>query len=124
MTVMNPCSCNGVAWLYPEGARYHVICEACGQIETGWTAIHAVNLWNRKHKPAPVRVESHNGVEWVYAGHWEVAYTERAVVFRVVLWPEKGHFLHGVRKFRMWRKRWIPGLTFRPRWAGISCRIA
>lgn len=43
---------------------------------------------------------------------------------RAVVWPEKGHFLYGVRKFRMRRKRWIPGLTFIPRWSGILCRIA
>ena len=123
MKPMNPCSCNGIAWLEPDGAKFHVICESCGQVETSWTAQSAVALWNRTHRPAPVKLESQEGGVWVFAGTWEVTYTDRAVIFWVVTPAPKGHFLHGVRKFRMWRRRWIPGLVFRPRWADILCRI-
>ena len=107
-----------------DGARWHVVCENCGQIVTNWTAAAAVLLWNSTFPPAPVLLQSQDGAEWVDAGQWTITYTDRAVVFRCVLQPPPGHFLRGVRKFRMWRRRWIPGLTFRPRWSGISCRIA
>lgn len=124
MKPMNPCSCNGTAWLEPDGARCHVICENCGQIETAWSASSAVLIWNQKHRPAPVRLESNIGGAWVPAGLWDVTYTDRAVIFRVASPAPEGHFLRCVNRFRMRRKRWIPGLTFRPRWSNISCRIA
>ena len=121
---LNPCSCEGVAWATVDGARWFVHCENCGNSVSAWSGRAVVVLWNLRHAPKPVKIQSKSGDEWQDAGLWAITYTDKAVIFRVVVWPENGHFLYGVRKFRMRRKRWIPGLTFIPRWSGVPCRIA
>ena len=124
MTPMNPCGCGGVAWLSVDEPRYHVICENCSRMESSWTARAAVTMWNLRHPPKPVKIESRCGGAWEPAGEWTITYTDRAVIFRVVTRPPDGHFLRPFNRFRMRRSRWIPGLTFIPRWSGIPCRVA